>query len=127
MDTLFHRYILSAILESSWPRLEKMELIGVASYSYAIDEEEGPVINQPLPDETLSQIRAAVGPNPVLDIRPDTTRMFWMTDPWSGVTEIETDEWTENEEDTDKDEDEDSDKDGEDNGAGRGSSSSSSQ
>ncbi|KAI1412082.1 hypothetical protein F5Y13DRAFT_200417 [Hypoxylon sp. FL1857] len=79
MDDFFHRHILSAILESSWPRLEKMELFGVASHT-CYPNREAPSTNSPLSNETLSQIRAAVGPDPTLDIRPEATRLFWITD-----------------------------------------------
>ncbi|KAI1486343.1 hypothetical protein F5X96DRAFT_655506 [Biscogniauxia mediterranea] len=106
MDALFHRHILSAILESTWSRLEKMELFGVASNTYWEDR-EARLINCPLPHETLSQIRAVVGPDPFLDIRPEATRLFWLAGSreGSGVVEISSDEWTENEDESDDDDD----------------------
>ncbi|KAL7620938.1 hypothetical protein AAE478_008249 [Parahypoxylon ruwenzoriense] len=104
MDALFHQHILSAILESTWPRLEKMELFGVASNTYCASL-EATLTNCPLPEETLSQIRAVVGSDPVLDVRPEATRLFWLADSreGSGIVEINSDEWTENEEESEND------------------------
>ncbi|KAI1383865.1 uncharacterized protein F4822DRAFT_53987 [Hypoxylon trugodes] len=109
MDALFHQHILSAILESTWPRLEQMELFGVSSYTCYINR-EGVPINRPLPDETLSRIRTIVGLGPVLDIRPEATRLFWLADSseGSGVVEVGSDEWTEDEEDSESDIEEES-------------------
>ncbi|KAI1461606.1 hypothetical protein F4805DRAFT_412649 [Annulohypoxylon moriforme] len=112
MDALFRRYILRAILESSWPQLEKMELFGVASYT-TYPSRQSPPINRPLSDETLSQIRIAVGPKPVLDIRADATRLFWMVNSsvGTGVCQVFSDASTvdgeESENDVEDAEDED--------------------
>ncbi|KAI0890581.1 uncharacterized protein GGS22DRAFT_15524 [Annulohypoxylon maeteangense] len=101
MDALFHQHILSAILESTWPQLEKMELFGVASNT-TYPNRAAPWINRPLSDEIFSRIRTAVGPNPVLDIRTDATRLFWLVNgsEGPGVPEVDSGESTEDEEES---------------------------
>lgn len=80
MDDLFHQHILSAILESSWPRLEKMELFGVASdMCFALVQ-----VRLVKADETLSRIRPGVGSEPVLDIKSYATRLFWLANSREG-------------------------------------------
>ncbi|KAI1211543.1 uncharacterized protein F4807DRAFT_393000 [Annulohypoxylon truncatum] len=97
MDALFIKHILSSILESKWPRLEKIELFGVASHT-SYPNRQAPWVNSPLSDKTLLEIRTAVGPNTVLDIRTDATRVFWRTDEKdSGVPGLDEEDWSDDE------------------------------
>lgn len=77
VDKRFLEHILPAILESPWPRLQRMELFGVASYSTPDGESMGGTANLPLADEVQRNIRRAVGPTAQLDIRVNAERIFW--------------------------------------------------
>ncbi|KAK7959225.1 uncharacterized protein PG986_004079 [Apiospora aurea] len=86
MDSRFRRQILPANTRNTWPRLQRLELFGVASYTYSPNGESR-VVNVPLSDADQDSIRRAVGDQVWLNIRADATRHFWVTIDYD-VTEI---------------------------------------
>ncbi|KAK7911602.1 hypothetical protein PG985_014083 [Apiospora marii] len=99
MDSRFHRHVLPAITESTWPRLRRLELFGVASYTYRLSG-KARVANLPLSDDDQNNIRRAVGDEVGMDIRPDATKDFWVAESdETGIQEIEEGNDTESDED----------------------------
>jgi hypothetical protein len=84
MDQRFDTFIYTAILDSNWPRLESLQLHGIASSSRPNERaSSGPangMVNFPLAEDNLAQIRAAVGFQTHLDITPEAKRVFWLAD-----------------------------------------------
>ncbi|KAK8001202.1 hypothetical protein PG991_013424 [Apiospora marii] len=106
MDLRFHRHILPAIAESAWPNLRKLELYGVASYSYRPGNESR-IENVPLSVTDQGRIRRAVGDEVELDIRADAMKHFWVAEPSAtGIREIEEDNYTSPDEYEDESEEE---------------------
>lgn len=99
MDIRFVRYLLPAIVGEKWPRLRRMELRGVASFSKSIDNSPKPnIINYPLEDANQRAIRSAVGEHVDLVVHPDATSFFWK--PYllceTGIADLDTDDSDEN-------------------------------
>ncbi|KAK8113030.1 hypothetical protein PG984_013556 [Apiospora sp. TS-2023a] len=80
MDSRFHQYILPAITESTWPRLRRLEQLGVASYTYDPGTGSLGMLNIPLSDTDQDDIRRAVGDKVAMDVRADSTKYFWTVD-----------------------------------------------
>ncbi|KAK8029675.1 hypothetical protein PG993_010966 [Apiospora rasikravindrae] len=102
MDSRFQRHILPAITESTWPKLLRLELFGVADYTYRPGKEPR-VLNVPLSDADQDNIRSAVGDSVALDIRADATRYFWIGENGdeTGIQELPDEEDTESDSDGD--------------------------
>lgn len=85
VDERFLKYLLPAITMSSWPRLRRMELLGVAGHStvgiwrrhesLSVDCNQ---VNLPLCEGIQRSIREAIGPTVDLEIREDAERVFWL-------------------------------------------------
>lgn len=90
MDARFVRYLVPAVVESAWPALERMELVGVAARSRYDDErrlapydefesEYWPAtLNTPLDEGTQEALRKAVGERAVLVVKESADGFFWI-------------------------------------------------
>ncbi|KAB2574839.1 hypothetical protein DBV05_g6519 [Lasiodiplodia theobromae] len=88
MDARFVEYLVPAIVESEWGRLERMELLGVAARSrydddrwvfpYEDYEHRPGIVNTPLDEGTQEALRKAVGEKAVLVLRESAEGYFWI-------------------------------------------------
>lgn len=88
MDVRFVEHLVPAVVESEWPRLERMELVGAAARSRYDDDrpvfpyedcgDRPAIVNTPLDEGTQEALRKAVGEKAVLVVKESAEGYFWI-------------------------------------------------